>query len=318
MNSSEQANKPTEARTPIHMSWSKNASNWMDHVESNARASGSNAVNVVGELTSLGKARLTVKDHGSARHRLQWTFAHIVLVLLLITELSHYSGVFAFSTPTVPAVRLRTVASSASSGLYGTSRHTDTRHVGSPSAMLPQAWRTQRQGVQAATMIDPMTVSALNRCADAVVTTATSKSPTRRAVIAAKRAAKDASTFCGQMQHTITQNPLEGTCTLVCNTVSLLATETLLSTDEDERPLQHVLLEHLSDNGIDLIDKMTAHVAGPGNLHMFHTTNAAVWGVHALDAMAMQYPVLLGITGLALVSSIVICLSMPALGIENS
>ena len=85
-------------------------------------------------------------------------------------------------------------------------------------------------------MLDPMTISALVMgCADGAL----GKRPTRKAQSMARRACQHADKTC----QTFAADPVLGTHTVVRS----LASQALLSADEDERPVHRSLIEDASE-----------------------------------------------------------------------
>ena len=271
---------------------SKAASDLMDQVERN-RAT-------VDDPSDLMKLiwHVEVKNHGAVR--LQWNFKHLVVVIVAIVSLAQYYGVFAFGAGT-PILGLRG-SNSASPNLRGTQRNTNDR-----PAHLVEVPRSRGGGVRAAhslKMLEPMTVSALVLgCFDKMQS---SKATTRQAKMAARRAARDAETVISTLAQ---EGAVAGTYTLARATARSLATQTLLSTDEDERPVQRTVLDDVSESVIDALDKASSHAVAHANF-IHKTSNIAIKAAHGLDVMAAHHPMAAGLASVAVISGIAISMSL--------
>jgi len=182
---------------------------------------------------------IDVKGHGSSRQ--QWGFAQVVLVAAIVAAMAHYYGTLAFGAG-VPTLGLRGgVALIASASSMGRRPAAAPRTAASKPTSLPQVQTPRTRGLQGGSalqlhMLDPMTISALVMgCADGAL----GKRPTRKAQSMARRACQHADKTC----QTFAADPVLGTHTVVRS----LASQALLSADEDERPVHRSLIEDASE-----------------------------------------------------------------------
>ena len=181
------------------------------------------------------KSPIDVKGHGSSRQ--QWGFAQVVLVAAIVAAMAHYYGTLAFGAGT-PTLGLRGgVALIESSSSIGRKPAAAPRTAASKPTSLPQVQTPRIRGLQGGSalqlhMLDPMTISAL-------VIGALGKRPTRKAQSMARRACQHAD----KTRQTFAADPVLGTHTVVRS----LASQALLSADEDERPVHRSLIEDASE-----------------------------------------------------------------------
>ena len=79
-------------------------------------------------------------------------------------------------------------------------------------------------------------------------------------------------------------------------TVRSLATQTLLSTDEDERPIKRTVFDNVSESAIDVLDKASAHTIAHANF-IHKTSNMVIKAAHGLDGRASSHGCRLGERG---------------------
>ena len=234
-------------------------------------------------------SHVDVKDHGSTR--LKWGLAQALLVAAIVAAFAHYYGAFAFGAG-APALGLR-AGGQASIGLRGnaaTARAANPTHL----AQVPRARGAHGSALQVS-MLDPMTISAVVLgCVDSV---STEKPTSRRTSAMARRACKSASTTC----QTFAADPVLGTRTMV----RTLASQVLLSADEDERPVRRTLMEDASEQAVDALDKVAMH-ASAHVATIQKAANIAIKAGHALDAFALQHPAAMGIASVAIIAGVAV------------
>ena len=228
-------------------------------------------------------SHVDVKDHGASRQ--QWGFAQVVLVAAIVASFAHYYGVFAFGAG-APVLGLR----GGTQSLMGLRGPASAPHL----AQAPQARRVQDGPLQVA-MLDPMTISTLVLgAADSV---ASEKLTSRRTAAMARRASKSAGETC----KALAADPVQGTQTMVRS----LASQALLSADEDERPVQHTLMEDASEQVIDMLDKVAIQASSHATT-IHKAANIVVKACHALDTFAVHHPASVGLASVALIAGVVV------------
>ena len=284
----------------------KLASDLLDQVDKNM-------VNVddAGDLMKL-ISHVEVKGHSAVRGGgvlllKKW---HLVGVAIMICLISHYYGVFAFSTSASLGLRGSPVSSSLSSKTLRTSTQQTERPTNPVfrDFQIPQSQARRSRpisGIQQTKMLDPMTMSYLVMgCADSLLA-GNAKTHTRKAKVIARRATRDT----GKVQHMLAQDPYKGTETIVRFALHKAAEQTLLSCDEDERPMHNNLIKDFLEDGVNVLDKSTAQFAQ--NSEILHkSVNVAIKAAHMLDSVSMHHPAATGFMAIGVISGLVLSCGM--------
>ena len=182
-------------------------------------------------------SHVDVKGHGSSRQ--QWSFPQVVLVAAIVAAMAHYYGALAFGAG-APALGLRGGVASTTSSMGRRPTAAPRTALSQPTSLqqvqTPRTRRLQGGSALQLHMLDPMTISAL---ALGFADLSLGKRPTRKAQSMARRACQHAD----KTRHTFTSDPVLGTRTVVRS----LATQALLSADEDERPVHRTLIDDASE-----------------------------------------------------------------------
>jgi hypothetical protein len=236
---------------------------------------------------------------------------HLVAVAVMICLISHYYGVFAFSTGASLGLRGSPVSSPV---LSSKNPRTSTQQTERPTnpvfrdfQIVPSQARRSRpiSGIQQTKMLDPMTMSYLVMGFADSLMTGNPKTHTRKAKVIARRATRDT----GKVQHMLAQDPYKGTETIVRFALHKAAEQTLLSSDEDERPVHNNLMHDFLDEAVNVLDKSTAQFAQ--NSEMLHkSVNVAIKAAHMLDSVSMHHPAATGFMAIGVISGLVLSCGM--------